>query len=128
MRKPNVLVFDEFVYGVGSVAAVFTDAKWNDYLGRLDQTALFAVADSTAGTAPGVSVQIQMSADGRNWVNKNGSAEITVSTPTGATTAAYGYDAGSAPSAAFVRLAVWLAGTGSPSAHVKVFVCDRDQA
>jgi hypothetical protein len=129
LKKPNILVFDEFVYVVGSSNAVFTDAKFNDMLGRLDQTALFAVADSTAGTAPSLTVQIQHSADGRNWVNKNTTAEISnVSVPTGATTALYGYDPGSAPSGANVRLAVFLGGTGSPSAHVKVFVCDRDQA
>jgi hypothetical protein len=39
-----------------------------------------------------------------------------------------GLTAATAPSAANVRLAVFLGGTGSPSAHVKIFVCDRDQA
>jgi hypothetical protein len=128
MRKPNILVFDDFVYGVGSGNAVYTDAKFNEMLGRLDQTAIFAVADRSSGTTPSLSVQIQHSPDGRNWINKNASAEVMAMIPTGATTAVAGVDPGTAPSAANVRLAVFLGGTGSPSAHVKIFVCDRDQA
>ena len=127
MKKPNILVFDDFVYGVNSNNAVFTDAKFNDLLGKLDQTAIFAVADSTAGSAPALNVQLQQSPDGRNWVNKNTLPEIAnQSIPTTVTTPLYGYDSGSAPSGAFGRLAVWL-GASSTAAHVKIFVCDRDQ-
>ena len=128
MKKPNILVFDDFVYGINPNNAVFTDQKFNDLLGKLDQTAIFAVADSTGGSTPTLSVQLQHSPDGRNWVNKNGTPEIAnQGIPTGATTGLYGYDSGTAPSGANVRLAVWL-GPASTSAHVKIFVCDRDQA
>ncbi len=127
MKKPNVQVFYDFVY-VTTPAAVYTDAKFNDFLGNLDQTAIFAVADAVAGTSPTLNVQLQMSADGRNWVNKNPTAEISAKTiSTTAPTALYGYDAGTSPSAAQGRLAIWLGGT-TPSARIKIFVCDRDQA
>ncbi len=55
-KKPNLLVFDDFVYAGGPLAAVFTDQKFNDLLGRLDQTAIFAVADSVTGISPTLSV------------------------------------------------------------------------
>jgi hypothetical protein len=128
MKKPNVLVFDDFVYAIGPAAAVFTDTKFNEFLGRLDQTAMFAVADSTVGAAAALSVQLQHSPDGRNWSPKNAAAEINnQAIPVGATTALVGIDPGTAPSAANVRLAVWLGGAGS-SGHIKISVCDRDQA
>ncbi|HTD62218.1 MAG TPA: hypothetical protein VK679_16300 [Gemmatimonadaceae bacterium] len=128
MRKQNTLVFDDFVYATAA-DLVWTDAKYNDLLGRFDQTSIFAVADSVSGTNPTLFVQIEQSGDGRNWKAKNSSPEINGTAITAnATTPVQGNDAGSAPSASFVRLTVYLGGTGTPTAHIKIYVCNRDQA
>jgi hypothetical protein len=128
MRKQNTLVFDDLVYAT-SADVVWTDAKFNDVLGRFDQTSIIAVVDNVSGTNPTLTVQIEHSGDGRNWVAKNGTAEISAKTITASTTTTLaGNDAGTTPSAAFVRLTVYLGGTASPQAHVKIYVCNRDQA
>jgi hypothetical protein len=127
MRKQNTEVFNDFVYAT-AIDTVWTDAKFNDVLGRFDQTSIIAVADSVAGTTPTLSVQIEHSGDGRNWVKKNATAEINAQTITAtATTTLAGNDPGTTPLAAFVRLSVWLGGT-TPVAHVRIYVCNRDQA
>ncbi len=128
MRKQSIEVFSDFVYAT-SADTVWTDQKFNDVLARFDQTSIIAVADSVTGTNPALNVQIEMSGDGRNWVKKNGTAEINAQPLTaGATTTVAGNDAGTTPSGGLVRLTVWLGGTASPSAHVRIYVCNRDQA
>jgi len=128
-RKQNVEVFNDFVYAT-AINNVWTDAKFNDILARFDETSIIAVADSVGGTGTiQLSVQMQHSGDGRNWVNKNTNPEINAQTITvGATTTLAGSDAGTTPSGGFVRLTVWLPGGTTPSAHVRIYVCNRDQA
>jgi hypothetical protein len=75
MRKQNTLVFNDFVYAP-STSPIYTDAEYNDLLGRFDQTSIFAVADSATGSSPTLTIQIMQSPDGRNWLNKNISAEL----------------------------------------------------
>jgi hypothetical protein len=129
MRKQNTLVFDDFVYA-NAIDVIWTDAKFNDLLARFDQTSLFAVVDSVVGAASTLNVQIEHSGDGRNWLKKNAAgAEINaVVVGVGATTSAAGNDPGTVPTAAFVRLTVWIGGGAGNSAHVKIYVCNRDQA
>ena len=76
----------------------------------------------TAGT---ITAQIEHSADGRNWSNKNVAAEILTATAAiNATNVAFGSDTGSSPSLGFIRVRVQL--TTSTAAHVKLWVTGRD--
>src|SRR5579883_793489 len=126
MRKQSIKVFDDFVYAT-AIDQVWTDASFNDTLGRFDQLSLIAVTDQVVfSTGATLNVQIEHSTDGRNWTTKNGSPEISGSiTGAGATTLAGG-DGGSSPSGGFVRLAVWLTNSAT-AAHVKIYACQRDQ-
>lgn len=122
MRKQSNEVFNEYVSGAGPF---YTSQKHNDMLGKDDQLSIQAVVDDVdiAGT---VTVQIQHSADGRNFVNKATAAEINAATlQTNKANTATGQDNGASPSLAFVRLAVSLATT--TRAHVKLHVTTRDQ-
>jgi hypothetical protein len=96
MRKFNILVWDDFIAGAGTV--VYTRPELNDRLADPDQLGLFAVTDQVTGASGNISVQIQHSADGINWTNKNTTAEINAaSLSTTATNVAYGSDSGATP-------------------------------
>jgi len=124
-RKANLLVFDDFVVGT---TATYTPTRLNDRLGQFDKYSLTAIADQVSGTTPTVTVQLEHSADQRNWANKNGTAEINAqSLSTSQTNVFTGTDAGTTPANAFVRLRVVLGGT-TPQAHVKVYACLRDDS
>ncbi len=125
MRKQVILVFDDFINGTTSV---YTPSQLNDVLGRSDQIAAHAVSDQASGTSPTITVRIQASGDNRNFDDKAGSALIATSNLTAnATNSHHGADGGSTQNDAYVRLAITLGGT-SPSAHVKLYVCLRDQS
>lgn len=124
MRKFNILAFDDFISGAGTT--VYTRPELFEKLAEVDKLALFPVTDqvTTAGT---LTVRIQHSGDGLNWVNKNATAEVNgVAINPSATNTAYGSDAGATPSLGFVRLALTL--TTSTSAHVKLWVTGRDES
>jgi hypothetical protein len=123
MRKFNALVFDEVIVGA---TTVFTSAALNDRLGMYDKLTLCAVADAISGTAPTLSCQIEQSSDQRNWLAKNGTAEIqsfTVNT----TTMKVGGDTSSTGSIGFVRINMTTGGT-NPVIHVKLYVVARDDS
>lgn len=125
MRRSVIACFEEFVVGT---ASVYTGAQFNESLGMYDMVAIQAVVDQVAGTSPDLTVAIEGSNDQRNWVAKNGTAEISAEPlSSSATNVFVGTDAGSTPSLAFVRLKITLGGT-NPSAHVKISVCLRDKA
>ena len=142
MRAANILVFDEIVQASSTANPVtvpfLTDQSLNDRLGVFDMLALMAVVDSLTGTGL-LWVQIEHSADGRNWLPKNSTAEIGGDTapsapPKGvslkgpAQAAFAGGDAGGSPSLAFVRLRidVQAPATASVSGRVRVFVTGRN--
>jgi hypothetical protein len=149
MRAANILVFDEIVQSPAGVkTSVNTDQSLNDRLGAFDMLALMAVVDSLSGTGK-LWVQIEHSADGRNWLSKNGDdAEIggatgapppppappSPSSPLGIAlsgpvqTFYAGSDAGTTVSLAFVRLRVDVeASAGAAiSGRVRVFVTGRN--
>jgi hypothetical protein len=123
MQVFNIKAFDDFIHGN---TAVFTTAEINGLLGKADKLALMAVADQVTGTT-NLTVQIEHSGDGRNWVAKNGSAEIpATSIPASATTVLAGSDSGSSPSLGFVRLRLTLSQSIAVG-HVKVYVTGRDE-
>jgi hypothetical protein len=110
MRAANILVFDEIVQSPAGVkTSANTDQSLNDRLGAFDMLALMAVVDNLSGAGK-LWVQIEHSADGRNWLPKNGDAEIggaagiALSGPGQVFYA--GSDAGTTVSLAFVRLRV----------------------
>lgn len=122
MRMLNTLAFDEYVQPTAT--AFYTPASQNDNLGRYDQLGLQVITDN-ANAAGSITAQIEHSADGRNWINKNGTAEVNGATvATGQTNVAAGSDTGSSPSLGFVRVRVQL--TTTASAHVKIWVTGRD--
>jgi hypothetical protein len=128
MRKFNLpLVFDDFVMGA---TTVYSSSNFNEVLGSADQLALIAVVDSySGGAAPSITVQLQVSGDGRNWQNKNSTAEINAKpVSTTATTVVSGGDGGTNPAMGFMRLAVSLfSGTAPPNAHVRIGACGREK-
>jgi hypothetical protein len=129
MRKYNVRAFDDFVHGTSTV---YSTADFNEVLGSADQLSLFAVVDSYSGAAgaPNITVQIQHSGDGRNWVNKNPAAEINgAAIGAGITAVAGGSDGGTNPALGLIRLAISLAAVGMapPNAHVRIWACGREK-
>jgi len=122
MKKLSALVFDDFIHGAGAV--VYTSNKLEDLLSAADKLALHAVADQVT-TSGQVTVQVEHSCDRRNWIAKNVSAEINAAALTqGSTTQAWGYDDGTRPTLAFVRLKITM--STSTLAHLKLYVTGRD--
>jgi len=126
-RRDNILAFDDFVVGN---SAVYTRARLNSQLGGCDKCALTAVADQVSGTTPTITVQIEESADERNWSSKNGTPEINAQSLSASQTNMFtGADAGTSPAKAFVRLRVALASAGAPpQAHLRIYACLRDDS
>jgi hypothetical protein len=104
-------------------------AHLENILGLYDQMAIQAVVDFAVigpGTQPMLRVDIYHSADGVNWIKKQGSGvheiiPFPVST-TGTTYVPIGYDNGTSPSLAFVKVIVTIGTnkTTNISAHVNV--------
>jgi hypothetical protein len=124
MRKLTLMVFNDFVQGA---TAVYTPSEHNEALGTYDRLAFQVVVDSVNATG-NITVQIEHSGDGRNWLNKNGTAEINATAiNAGATNNLSGYDSGAAPLLGLVRLRVQLGGAAT-QANVKVHAVARDNA
>jgi hypothetical protein len=149
MRVANHLVFDENIEADnsgGSSQQQFsfrTDQSWAEKLGAFDMLAIMAVVDNVKVTGSGNShfaVQIEHSADGRNFKQKNMYAEIgqngsstytiTLATSSGTTaqTPYVGGDAGIPPSLGFVQLRTDLVEDAgcTASAHVRIYVTGRN--
>jgi len=124
MRKFNIPVFDDFISGSGTT--VTTRPELNDRLAEVDKLALFAVTDQVTTTGT-LTVRVQHSGDGINWVNKSETAEINgEAIATSTTNTAYGSDSGATPSLGFVRLSITI--TTSTLAHVTMWVTGRDES
>ncbi|MBL8740095.1 MAG: hypothetical protein JNK04_03340 [Myxococcales bacterium] len=118
-------MFDDVLVGT---TATYTPTGFNDRLGMFDKISIQAIADQVSGTTPTLTVQIEHSGDQRNWSKKSGTAEISNRALVTTTTNVFdGSDGGAVPNHGFVRLAVSLGGT-SPQAHVKIWVCLRDDS
>jgi hypothetical protein len=124
MRKINCLVFDEFVPASAAPPSYYTAAAWNERLGAFDKLAIQAVADNVTGAAATLTVQIEHSADARNWVSKTAQAEINALSITATPAVLQGADATTTASFGFVRFRIQLA--ANSSAHVKVWCTARD--
>jgi len=119
-----IVAFDDYVYGT---ASVYSSSFLHAILGEREAYSLQAVVDPLPGTPNGtITVQLETSGDGRNWVAKNQTAEISAAIAATVETIAFGYDANVRPGLALVRLNVALTGSpGTPAAHVQVFVTRR---
>jgi hypothetical protein len=126
MRVFHSLVFDE---NIESSANLYTDASWNSQLGLPDKLTIFALTDTASGT-PTLSVAIEEGPDQVHWQGKLSTATTTADIfSTFATTAnqiLVGRDAGTVPSAAFIRLRITLTGA-SAKAHVRLWVTGRGE-
>jgi hypothetical protein len=120
MRIFNQCVFDSYV---GGSYPTYTDPQYDKLLGSAEKLALQAIADQVTGTTPSLTVRLEHSADQRNWMTKNATAELssgTLTTPGTVSQFAIGADAGSVPGLGFVRLNILMAGT-SPAARLRIF-------
>jgi len=119
-----IVAFDDIVHGT---ASAYSSSFFHALLGEQEVLALQAIVDPFPGTPSGtVSVQLETSGDGRNWVSKNPTAEITASISPSVEMVAFGYDMNVRPGAALVRLNVTLTGAGgTPGARVQVWVTRR---
>jgi hypothetical protein len=120
MRKLNFIVFDEYCI---AATTYYTPQQFNDRLGMYDKLTLFVNVDNISATGT-VTCQLFHSADGRNWVAKNATAEINAQAITlGATDFYAGGDTSSAASLGFVQVQVK---TATGNAHVRLWVTARD--
>jgi hypothetical protein len=142
VSRARVLVFDDYIKSpTGRNLVTNSNELLDDVLGMFDQLAIHVVAGD--GVVNGsidplqLSVNIQHSADGLNWLDKFASPVIPLTTilPNGATPATVtlppGYDDGSLPSLALVRLRLNLRALGSAaapiSAKIKIHVTCNDR-
>src|SRR5882724_6250911 len=126
MRVFHSLVYDE---NIESTTVNYCDAAWNAQLGLPDKLTIFTLTDTASGTRPTLTVQIEEGPDQVHWLPKLGTttAEIyTAALLTTANTSLVGRDAGTTPSAAFIRLRIQLGGT-TPKAHVRIWVTGRGE-
>jgi hypothetical protein len=136
MRVFHSLVLDENLEaGTATATTIYTDASWNSQMGLPDKLTIFALTDTVASTATGTNtpslfVQIEESPDQVHFTGKTTTPEINgTALATNANTLAVGRDAGTTPSAAFIRLRTTLSsGTSTGAkAHVRLWVTGRGE-
>lgn len=114
-------VLDEVLHGS---TAYYTADKFNEAMGLRNKLTISAVADNVDADGT-LTVQIEHSADRRNWHSKNATAEINnLPLYRASTSSAAGSDSGATVLLPFVRLRVRLQTT--TQAHVKLHFCGRD--
>ena len=115
----TVTAFDDLVVGTTSVTIV-TNPELDAVLGAFDQLVLQVVADIVGGTGVTLACQIGHSGDGQFYVDKRAAPEIAATSlsTTASNNLPLGYDDGTLPSLAFVRVRMTLAGTGLVSSHI----------
>lgn len=77
MRVANLQLFDEIISGTATTSVYYTPTNTYEPLGRGDVMCFSAVVYNATGAGATLSVQVEHSADGQNWVNVNPSAEIS---------------------------------------------------
>jgi hypothetical protein len=119
----SVLVFDD---RLTSTAAAYTSADFVYLLGAYSRMRIQALASNVSGTAPTLTVQLEHSADERNFVSVNTTPEINASAlAVGAVTNVVSVGTlGTRAQHHAARLRVQLGGT-SPQADLKIWVTMR---
>lgn len=127
MKLFNIAAFDDNI--AGTTTTWYSPATLNGDIGTADMLILQANASNVTGTAPvGLTVRVEHSADGQNWVSvSSGSPEINATdiTPGTGTPVNYGYVSGVATVLlSLVRLRIALTGA-NPQCRLKVLVTGR---
>jgi hypothetical protein len=124
VRQYCELVFDDFVVGT---TTVYSNPRFEELLATSDRYAIQAVVDQVSGTSPTLTLQIEHGSDGLNWSAKAGIPEINLRGLSSTSTNVFtGFDDGSNPTHARMRIRITLGGT-SPQANVKVYVTGRER-
>lgn len=122
MPRENFLAFDDTIEDTQST---YSSTELNNALGAYDAFVLQVVTDDVVG-ATAITVQLEVSSDGRRWASKNVVPEVNAAAlATGVTNNAQGFDAGTTGVAlGLVRLRVQLTNFlgGVTRAHVKIYV------
>ena len=126
MRRANLIAFDDYV---SDATPQYSTTELNKTLGEFDSWALQVVVDDPKN-ATSITVQLETSADGRNWLPKNDQPEVSGILGAGTSTVLQGRDPGTiGPGLTLVRLKVTMFAAGSvPSAHLKIWVRGGDRA
>ena len=114
-------VFDDTISGTSGTW--YTASKFNEGLGSGDMLAVVASITDVGGSSPALTVKVEHSADGRDWI------EADTSILTGAIPSTGGVYHGTTPYwptlLAFIRLKLTLTGT-SPKCRVKLSAVSRN--
>lgn len=122
MRVSTLSLFDETISGTSTIW--YTPASTYDALGRGDGFAFAAAVYSVTATTT-LTVQVEHSADGQNWINRS-SAEINQSIANASNTAIVATVDGALPVLLhLVRLRVQLSGT-NPQCRLKLTATTRN--
>ena len=104
----HAVVFDEFMLGN---AVYYTSEHFNHSLGQQGKLAIHCIVNNQNNSGA-ITVQIQHSGDGRNWLPKySGNGEISAPSNVAAAPSVaslVGFDQGATPSLALLRLAITL--------------------
>ena len=122
MKRFVQVVFDEFMYDHQDM---WTADIHEDLLGSVDQLVIQAIVDFVSGTSVDLTVAVESTSDGRNWVQQPTAAIDAFAVRDRVTNVAVGVDDGSNPTSRRVRFHIRLGGT-TAQAHVRLIVCGRD--
>lgn len=131
MKALTLVLFDDSISGTGVVW--YSPDEYSEELGEHDQIGVHAAVSNVSGTLPTLTVNVEHSADGQNWLTARGYAPWgsaqglpEISTAIGPNATYSGSDTGLDPVLlGFVRLKVTLGGTG-PKCRLKLAVTCRD--
>jgi len=116
-----IVAFDDFIHGSGTF---YTSSFFNTLLGEADAYAIEATAEGADGSpTTSLAIQLETSGDGRNWSNKNPTAEISTSVTANGKTVATASDMNVRPAVALVRLRIDVSAVvGTPALNLRVHV------
>lgn len=121
MRRKVYLAFDDFIEDTQST---YSSTELNNELGAYDAFVLQVVTDDVVN-ATAITVQLEVSSDGRRWTSKNAVPEVNAAAiAAGVTNNASGVDPGTiGPGPSLVRLRVQLTNPfgGATRAHVRIY-------
>ncbi len=121
MRRKVYLAFDDYIEDTQST---YSSTELNNELGDYDAFVLQVVTDDVVN-ATAITVQLEVSSDGRRWTSKNAVPEVNAAAlTTGVTNNASGVDPGTiGPGPSLVRVRVQLTNPfgGTTRAHVKIY-------
>jgi hypothetical protein len=121
MRNFVVKAFDEYLVGTSNV---FTPTSMAELLGSADRICGLAVAHTSIGIGPTVTIQFEHSFDGTRWINQNVTPEVNAWAPTGGIFNVMPFASTRIPTLNYVRLRIAL-GSVSTSVPLEIWLCGR---